>query len=83
MKVVLIRNESKQDLSLDGKLVKVLHSLFIKTFPTLGFVSLVIRLSLHPSRAGRAPNMDILFLPAFWGKKRVLPTAAAPPVILV
>lgn len=79
---MLIRNESKQDLGLDSKLVKVLQSLFIQAFPTPGFVSLAIRLSLHPSRAGRALDMEI-FLPAFWGKRRALPTAAAPQVILV
>lgn len=80
-KLVLIRNESKQDSGLDGKLVKVLPSLFIQALPAPGFVSLVRRLSPRPPRAGRAPDTEV-FLPAFWGKRRALP-AAAPPVIFV
>lgn len=79
---MLIRKESKQDLGLDSKLVKVLWSLFIQAFPTPGFVRLVIRLSLHLSRAGSAPHMKT-FLPAFGGKRRALPTAAVLPVNLV
>lgn len=51
----------------------------MQAFPTLGFVSLVIRLSLRPWGAGRAPIMEIYYL-LFSGRGesvRALPVSAA------
>lgn len=78
---MLIRSEPKQDLGLDSKLVKVLQRLFT-VFSNSRFLSLVIRLSHQPSRAGRTPDMEVFFT-CFFGEEESLPTAAAPQVILV